>query len=404
MRPAVRADGVDGDRAVGGGDDESLALDGDPWPGGAPDLPADALALEHLELLATRIVVHAPGRGVRAADEVVHLLDGASPVDHLPTSALPHQPSYVASASSCGIRGARPARTRSTLSTIASDAEGEELVEVEAAERVVGPMSTVPPQSTGPVSNPSSGQKTVRPFSGVAVMTAQLIALGAAVAAARATGDTGSCRAGRVQDGLGHEPRDEGHDHQIGAQCGELARHLRRPRTTPPGGPRCPRRGPLVPGGRVVARRVVRRAVDRDDVLAVLAQSLEHLGPERLLSVDDDPHLITRPRALVARSDSDGRSCQSYRNSRKATVRAPPRSSLRREWAAGLPGQDLHVPVGSGTRIRCPSRISRVASSTPTTAGSPYSWAITAPWVISPPTSVTRPAIATNSGVQLGSV
>jgi DNA gyrase subunit B len=42
--------------------------------------------------------------------------------------------------------------------------------------------------------------------------------------------------------------------------------------------------------------------------------------------------------------------------------------------------------------------------STPTTAGRPYSRAITAPWVISPPASVTSPAMATNSGVQLGSV
>ncbi len=56
------------------------------------------------------------------------------------------------------------------------------------------------------------------------------------------------------------------------------------------------------------------------------------------------------------------------------------------------------------TRIRCPSRISRVACSTPTTAGKPYSRAITAPWVIRPPTSVTRPVIATNEGDQLGSV
>ena len=39
-----------------------------------------------------------------------------------------------------------------------------------------------------------------------------------------------------------------------------------------------------------------------------------------------------------------------------------------------------------------------MASSTPTTAGKPYSRAITAPWVIRPPTSVTRPVIATNSG------
>jgi hypothetical protein len=45
-----------------------------------------------------------------------------------------------------------------------------------------------------------------------------------------------------------------------------------------------------------------------------------------------------------------------------------------------------------------------VASTTPTTADKPYSRAVTALWVIKPYTSVTRPAIATNSGVQLGSV
>src|SRR5258706_9845422 len=56
------------------------------------------------------------------------------------------------------------------------------------------------------------------------------------------------------------------------------------------------------------------------------------------------------------------------------------------------------------TRTRCPSLINLVAFSTPTTAGKPYSRAITAPWVISPPTSVTRPLIDTNTGVQLGSV
>ncbi len=44
-------------------------------------------------------------------------------------------------------------------------------------------------------------------------------------------------------------------------------------------------------------------------------------------------------------------------------------------------------PSVSCTRIRCPSRISRVARSTPTTAGRPYSRAITAPWVTRPPTS-----------------
>jgi hypothetical protein len=46
----------------------------------------------------------------------------------------------------------------------------------------------------------------------------------------------------------------------------------------------------------------------------------------------------------------------------------------------------------------------RVACSTPTTAGKPYSGAITAPWVIRPPTSVTSPVIARNRGDQLGSV
>ena len=55
-------------------------------------------------------------------------------------------------------------------------------------------------------------------------------------------------------------------------------------------------------------------------------------------------------------------------------------------------------------RIRCPSFIILVAFSTPTTAGKPYSRAITDPWVISPPTSVTRPFMDTNNGVQLGSV
>ena len=34
-------------------------------------------------------------------------------------------------------------------------------------------------------------------------------------------------------------------------------------------------------------------------------------------------------------------------------------------------------------------------------AGNSYSRAITAPWVIGPPTSVTKPFIARNSGVQL---
>lgn len=54
------------------------------------------------------------------------------------------------------------------------------------------------------------------------------------------------------------------------------------------------------------------------------------------------------------------------------------------------------------TRIRRPSFINLVAFSTAT--GNPYSRAMTAPWVINPPTSVTRPFIETNKGVQLGSV
>src|SRR5205085_4469329 len=75
-------------------------------------------------------------------------------------------------------------------------------------------------------------------------------------------------------------------------------------------------------------------------------------------------------------------------------------------YSASSPGEGRisTYPAVPCTRIRCPSRISRVAFSTPTTAGKPYSRAITAPWVIRPPTSVTRPAIATNRGVQLGSV
>src|SRR5207249_362077 len=64
----------------------------------------------------------------------------------------------------------------------------------------------------------------------------------------------------------------------------------------------------------------------------------------------------------------------------------------------------LQYPSVLCTRIRCPSLISLVAVSTPTTAGKPYSRAMTAPWVISPPTSVTRPLMDTNNGVQLGSV
>src|ERR1039458_9113193 len=67
-------------------------------------------------------------------------------------------------------------------------------------------------------------------------------------------------------------------------------------------------------------------------------------------------------------------------------------------------GRISRSPSVPCTGTRSPSRSSRGACSTPTTAGKPYSRAITAPWVIRPPTSVTRPLIATNTGVQLGSV
>ena len=71
---------------------------------------------------------------------------------------------------------------------------------------------------------------------------------------------------------------------------------------------------------------------------------------------------------------------------------------------SSAPAQDLDVSVGPMHADPLPIRISRLACSTPTTAGKPYSRAITAPWVIRPPTSVTRPAMATNKGDQLGSV
>src|SRR5205823_7040801 len=73
-------------------------------------------------------------------------------------------------------------------------------------------------------------------------------------------------------------------------------------------------------------------------------------------------------------------------------------------WALRGSGRISTYPSVPCTRIRCPSRMSCVACSTPTTAGKPYSRAITAPWVIRPPTSVTRPLIARNRGAQLGSV
>ena len=66
------------------------------------------------------------------------------------------------------------------------------------------------------------------------------------------------------------------------------------------------------------------------------------------------------------------------------------RSARRRQVSEGLNylyniSTNPSVPF---TRILCPSLISLVAFFTPTTAGKPYSRAITAPWVISPPTTI----------------
>lgn len=67
--------------------------------------------------------------------------------------------------------------------------------------------------------------------------------------------------------------------------------------------------------------------------------------------------------------------------------------------------RDLDVPVRSMYADPLPIPDQRGGMLYPTTAGKPYSRAITALWVIRPPpTSVTRPLIATNAGVQLGSV
>jgi len=62
----------------------------------------------------------------------------------------------------------------------------------------------------------------------------------------------------------------------------------------------------------------------------------------------------------------------------------------------GRLGQDLDVPVRSvhADPLPVPDQL----------GGMLHSRAITAPWVIRPPTSVTRPLMATNAGVQLGSV
>ena len=94
------------------------------------------------------------------------------------------------------------------------------------------------------------------------------------------------------QHGFRHEQRHERHDHQIGAQGVEPGRHLRRVERLHLADLDARLAGRLRQGvGRLAV--AVGRAVDRHDVLAVLAQRLEHLGSERLLSVDDDPHLMT---------------------------------------------------------------------------------------------------------------
>jgi hypothetical protein len=112
-------------------------------------------------------------------------------------------------------------------------------------------------------------------------------------------------------------------------------------------------------------------------------------------------------------SPSHSRSCSHTAPCDRLRSTGPPARALassraRRRAARDVPpssqGRISTYPSVPWTRIRCPSRISRVAFSTPTPAGKPYSRAITAPWVIRPPTSVTSPVIATNSGVQLGSV
>ena len=66
-----------------------------------------------------------------------------------------------------------------------------------------------------------------------------------------------------------------------------------------------------------------------------------------------------------------------------AASRPPEQTSpgvrLRAPTAVGPHGRSSTYPSAPCTRIRCPSGISRVASTTPTTAGRPYSRAITAP-------------------------
>ncbi len=54
--------------------------------------------------------------------------------------------------------------------------------------------------------------------------------------------------------------------------------------------------------------------------------------------------------------------------------------------------------------ITWPVTIRSVAPATPTTAGMPYSRAMTAPWAMLPPVCITSPPAVRNSGVQPGSV
>src|SRR5574340_384625 len=61
-------------------------------------------------------------------------------------------------------------------------------------------------------------------------------------------------------------------------------------------------------------------------------------------------------------------------------------------------------PLEPSSRMRAPVLNRRVAWSTPTTAGMPYSRATTAPCVIIPPTSMIKPPAVKKSGVQDGSV
>jgi hypothetical protein len=127
--------------------------------------------------------------------------------------------------------------------------------------------------------------------------------------------------------------------------------------------------------------------------------------PQGKINVTDpDSKLVKSMRGWIQGLQRQG-ACNEHHNLRKLHQHftAPPR--LRgADSRLGRQDRISTYPSVPCTRIRCPSRISRVACSTPTTAGKPYSRAITAPWVIKPPTSVTRPVIATNRGDQLGSV